>query len=470
MGFSATASAARRLAKKRWWRASPFVVPAMLAVGFALVLLRDLARVPYHPDESSQLYMSRDFDTLVLQRNPAALAWLPGEPVSPDARLRLLDAPLTRYLLGAGWWLAGYTSEDLNADWTWGAAWEENAAAIPRLDLLLAARRPLAVLGALAAVAAFAFGKRLGGLGVGVVAAFLLALDPLTLLHSRRAMAESALTVFSVLAVLGILYLTAFVDSLSSFSWKVAAGAVGVGVLAGLALSSKQTELVMIPVALLAVGWALGQRPWPVRTRLAALGTASAGIALAGGLTFLALNPVLYAHPLEAAREMMSLRAELATEQVRVNGESRPEEVLSSVPARLGAAVAQLYWQPPAVWDAPVYLDHLQPAAAAYFADPLMTLLRQPPLSLALLGLTAWGLGASARRIYRDRGGPATRPEQVLWLWAGVTLALLALVIPLNWQRYFLPLLPPSRLFAALGAAELARRLALVRLPHAATR
>ncbi len=34
-----------------------------------------LAAVPFHPDESTYIYMSRDFATLFLERSPAALVW-----------------------------------------------------------------------------------------------------------------------------------------------------------------------------------------------------------------------------------------------------------------------------------------------------------------------------------------------------------------------------------------------------------
>ena len=70
----------------------PLLLSAGLAIGFVALYLSRLAAVPFHPDESTQLYMSRDFDTLVLQRDPAALAWTPDQPLTPEARYRLLDA------------------------------------------------------------------------------------------------------------------------------------------------------------------------------------------------------------------------------------------------------------------------------------------------------------------------------------------------------------------------------------------
>ena len=423
-----------------------------LGGAFAFVYLSGLQATPFHPDESSQLFMSRDFDMLFLRREPAALAWQPDEPLTPDVRLRLLDAPITRYLAGLGWWARGFTAADLNVDWVWGATWEENQAAIPPADVLWAARAPTALLGALTAVLALWWGIRLGGWPTGLTAALLVGLDPLMLLHTRRAMAESALTFFSALAAVGSLALVDVCDRLDGFRWRAPLGGALVGALVGLALCSKQTEIVMLPVALLASGGALRQRLWPLRQRLIVLVLLSLGIGVGSGLTFWLLNPVLSQHPVSALREMLTLRSELVESQIQVNGERDPEVVLGTAPARLRAMVQQLYWQPPAVWDAPVYLEHLQPEAEAYFAEPLHLWLRRPPWPWLLMGLTALGLGVCVYHAARDRLSSPPRAEQVLLLWFGMTLVFLALVIPLNWQRYFLPLLVPSRLLAALGA------------------
>ncbi len=433
------------------------LLSAALACALLVLYLSDLDRVPFHPDESTQIYMSRDFDIAFLQHNPAALAWTPDQPLSPEARLRLLDAPLTKTLIGLGRWLRGFTLADSNVDWVWGATWADNRAAIPSHDLLMAARLPTAVLGALASVLVFWIGVQVSGIGAGLIAALLVGLDPLLLLHARRAMAESALTFFSVLAAFGILLLVRHCDSLKRFRLRtVALGAV-IGLLSGLAMDSKQTELVMLPIALAATALCLLQRQWTRRSQSVAL-TVLWFVIGAGWLVGVwLLNPVLYRDPISVTQTMLSLRADLAREQVAVNGAANPQSVLASVPARLGAAVAQLYWQPAAAWDVPVYLDQLQSAASAYFANPINSLVRQPFVGLLLVIFSGVGIGDSAMRVWRDRLGARTRTEQVLWLWSLVTLALLALTIPLNWQRYFMPLLAPSRLFAALGVFACAR-------------
>ncbi|MEP7200161.1 MAG: phospholipid carrier-dependent glycosyltransferase [Chloroflexota bacterium] len=432
-----------------------------LGSGAVTFYLRDLAAVPFHPDESVYIYMSRDFDTLVLQRDPLALAWQPREPLFPEARKRLLDAPLTRYLDGLGRWLGGYTVADLPTDWAWGAPWEANRSAIPSPALLLAARAPSAILGALTAVVLFWIGVQMRGIAVGLIAAGLYALDPLTLLHTQRAMAEGALMFFSTLTICATIVLAERCNALSQFNARVLTLGAVVGLLAGLAMNSKQSAIVMLPLALAVSAGVLWRRPWLRARRLAAIAALCGVIVLGWAATLWLLNPILYREPLAIAQAMVAMRVELTREQVAVNGASQPELILASAPARLAATVTELYWQLPAGWDVPVYLEQLKPPMDVYLSNPLHVWLREPLASITLLLLSAIGVVGSATRLARARLGATTRAEQVVWLWAALTLGLIALTVPLNWQRYFMPLLPASRLFVALGCValwQLARR------------
>ena len=54
--------------------------------------------VPFHPDESTYLYMSSDFE--VLFEKPASLAWNSAQENNPRQLYRLLNPPLTHYVLG----------------------------------------------------------------------------------------------------------------------------------------------------------------------------------------------------------------------------------------------------------------------------------------------------------------------------------------------------------------------------------
>jgi hypothetical protein len=64
----------------------PRLRPAALLIGWALLhafVVWGAPQVPFHPDESTYIYMNRDFDLLFRQGNPAAVTWqTPNEPAN----------------------------------------------------------------------------------------------------------------------------------------------------------------------------------------------------------------------------------------------------------------------------------------------------------------------------------------------------------------------------------------------------
>ncbi len=448
----------------------PWLIFAALAAGLLAFYLSGLAVVPFHPDESSQISMSGDFAKLVLQRDWAALAWTPSQPRTPEVQLRLLDAPMMRYFIGLSGWLHGFTTADLNTDWVWWLSWDENLAAghLPRPELLLASRVPAAVFTALAAALAFWIVQRLRGLGAGLAAALLLGLNPLVLLHGRRAMAEGGLLFFSLLALWGMTVLAQAAGEPRGTTPRLGLLALGVGGLIGLAVSSKQSALGLLPAAAVAVALPLLRPsfPGPLRLRVSLLGLACVALGLGCGLVFWALNPVLYRDPVGSGQAMIAARDDMLRQQTIAQTGYLPETVTPGLMSRLRAAALEVYFRPPAVWDVPVYLEHLTPQAEAYFAQPWLRLGTGPVWGVVLAALGAVGAASSARRLWRDRLGPATRAEQTLWWWALAALGMVLLITPFDWQRYFILLVTPACIFAALGLEALARpaaRLILVR-------
>jgi 4-amino-4-deoxy-L-arabinose transferase-like glycosyltransferase len=433
---------------------------AGLVVAFVPLYLGGRAEVPFHPDESTHLFMSRDFESLFLRRDLAALAWHPGEPLTPEARYRLLDAPLPRYLIGLARRLGGFSADELNGDWEWDQNWAANVRAghLPAPALLSTARIPAALLGGLTPALMFWIGAKVRGARTGLFAALLLGLSPLMLLHTRRAMAEAPMLFFTCLSVwAGLRYAQAW-DRLAQMDRPIFLGGTALGVIVGLAAASKHSAVVILPAVLLAAGLAIAQRPWPLARRMAALTGAWLAIGLSSGLTFLALNPVTYRAPVAVVAAMIRARADFVRAQVNYTAAVLPELTLTTIPERFRATLLELYLRPPAVWDAPVYLEELGPKAEAYWNRPLG---RPSPMVGALVaGFGAAGMGASLFHLFRNRFNAATRAEQAVWLWSAAALSSILLFAPLDWQRYFLPLLPPACLFAALGADALAAPLA----------
>ena len=81
---------------------------------YSLFLLWGVQKVPFHPDESSLLYQSRDLEAYL--HGPRALAWDASKLDDADQVYRLLNAPLTKYLLGLSRQLIGKGGDDLFND------------------------------------------------------------------------------------------------------------------------------------------------------------------------------------------------------------------------------------------------------------------------------------------------------------------------------------------------------------------
>jgi 4-amino-4-deoxy-L-arabinose transferase-like glycosyltransferase len=405
-------------------------------------------RVPFHPDESSYLYMSRDFDRL-LHEGPAAVTWQAAEQPADVLRYRLLDAPMTRYLVGLGRSLAGLPA--LPRDWNWSASWDDNArsGALPNPAQLANARLPAALLTALSLGLVYGIGDRLNGWAAGVLAALLFGLSGEALLHGRRGMAEGPLVFFGLLTIWVLLRRPKQQPELA-----------GVGV--ALAVASKLTGLALAPVAVLAL-WvapidrqAAGRRP-----RLQSLLWLTVSFAAA---LFL-LSPALWRAPVDGVRALARARQELLATQTAALRVATPGLVADSLGARAAGMLYQIYFAPLAFWDVPNYAAQTRAAELAYLAQPLHSGWPTPVFTTnlivggAIFGLTLAGIAFGALSLLRP--GPALEPEQryalyVIGAWTAATVIVL-LSLNIIWQRYYLPLVPIVCVWAAYGATRLAR-------------
>jgi len=150
-----------------------------------------IASTPFHPDESTQLFMSSDFKTLLTA--PTALAWDPVTDDSAAQRYRLIDAPLTRYLVGFGLMIVG--NNPPKSDWDWSADWQENQArgSLTDAGVLLGGRITLSLLFPMTLYFVYLVLTRFFGRSAGLFGMFLYGTNALVLLHTRRIMAEPAL-------------------------------------------------------------------------------------------------------------------------------------------------------------------------------------------------------------------------------------------------------------------------------------
>jgi hypothetical protein len=72
----------------------------LVLLGMSIFYFWGVFKVPFHPDESTHIFMSADFERMLT--NPTGMIWKMGDLVPDIVRYRMIDAPITRYLLGFG--------------------------------------------------------------------------------------------------------------------------------------------------------------------------------------------------------------------------------------------------------------------------------------------------------------------------------------------------------------------------------
>lgn len=385
---------------------------------------------PFHPDESTQLFMSKDFTTLLT--GPMSLAWDPGAENSDAHRYRLIDAPLTRYLVGFGLLLIGKSPPQ--NDWDWSADWQENRSegALPDDDVLMGGR---ITLGLLFPVTLYLLNLALTncfGRSAGLIGMLLFGMNALVLLHTRRVMAESALVAASALALVS-LYTS------PARPWLI-------GAAAALAFNAKHSAIALLPIGLIAAVWMFPDSRIGLRRKIR---NAIEYTAVFLTITLI-LNPVFWKDPAEAIQASLLERKDLLNRQVSETGQLAPGQILKSPGDRAAIFLAHLYITPPMVSEIGNYDQDLESVITAYENNPTNSLFRGYLWGGMLLGATLLGLVAG---IYSINGpNPRLRRFMVLLLLYSLSqVVFVMLFVPLPWQRYSMPLVPLTTFWAAVG-------------------
>lgn len=416
----------------------------------AVYVVAGYRSVPFHGDESTLIAMSRDYHTLVRQRDFAAVRYDPA-PSDPAAQeLRILNGTVGKMAMGLAWDLAGFDVSDLNAPWVWDWTLDQNRALghVPGERLLHVARLSSALLAALSVAFVFGIARIVSGSRAAAWAASLLyALDPAVLLNGRRAMMEGSLFAFGTLAVLAAVWL-AREQARGAPARRLWLAATALGLSGGLAIASKHPGA----IAVMAVFVALALEPsirGTTRPRLPdghlpRLAWASVLVLL----VFLLLNPAWWSDPLDMPPRVVEARQNLM--RIQMGGAPAPDAV-----TRVEWLLDRVFFSAPQYyenegWGAfPGVADEI----AAYGGSWLSGRGTGPVWDVLLPVLFALGVAALLRRW---REGPVW---VALWWVALTALALLA-TNTLNWQRYYLPLMPAVAVFAGCGVGWLVDRAA----------
>jgi hypothetical protein len=386
-----------------------------------IFLIQGIDTIPFHPDESTYLYMSGDMD--IYLSNPLKLSFNLQNLDDPRQRYRLIDPPMSRYVLGLSRVLT--RTPPLINDWQWSKTWEENLSnqALPSEALLHTGRIALTFFLLMSIILLYFIGLYLNGRTVGLAAAVLLGLNALALIHGRRAMAEGVL-------IFGItLFLFSLIHS-SKHPWLAGLGMA-------IAFNAKHSSLLLLPVGLIAVCW-LQANTGQFRTRIITNISIYLGTFI---LITLAMNPVFWNQPFTAIKTALDERQELLIRQVSDTLDEMPEKVLDDQGKRVVALLANLYILSPSVADVGNYLDYTAEREERYFSYFGHNLFRGFISGGLMLVLTIYGMITAGLHLSTQSSEIKRITILILLATFFQTLGLL-IFIPLPTQRYVIPLVP----------------------------
>ncbi len=415
----------------------------------AAYIVAGAAIVPFHGDESTQLFMGRDFFYLFHDGDLSKIlydgAWSSRED---EQHLRLINGTASKTIYG---WLAasaGMSRDELNGQWDWQLDYAANRdlGNLPEAQLLQQARLASSAQLALAGALLFALVRMTIGRPEAYVASALFALHPAILLNGRRAMMEGSHLLGMMLVLLAGAWL------LQGHSWWKF---VLLGVVSGFAVASKHPNAFVVALAFLACAslwlYQTAQVQEQARRKQA---QPLFGLLAAGGLTlciFYLLSPAWWQGPLDSAAEVLRLRFDLLKEQVALyGGYDLPAERIAGFLDHAFFDGSQYYEV--AQWAG---FDAIRAEISAYESSGFAGLAIDGKLGgLAMLTLTLWGI------VYLARAPQVVRKYRWLLLVWGSGIVLITLVLtPLPWQRYYLPALPFTLLAAACAFLRLLRLL-----------
>jgi len=413
-----------------------FFVP-ILFVAYIVWIALDVESVPFHPDESSLLYQSRDFESVLTE--PLSLAWDSSNPDDYDQTYRALNAPLTKYILGMGRRLAGYNADTVSTDWDWSKTWQENEAtgALPADALLTASRLSVTLLLPFSLLLMYRIGVALRSRTMGYAAVFLFTTNALILLHNRRAMAEGVLTFGVCMAILGML-------EADRKPWLAGLGAA-------LATLAKYSCAPLLLINFLACIW-IPSHESPNRSRILRNILIYTTVV---AITIFILSPIAWTDPIQAFTQIWNARQAFVERQVNTLRALQPAQVLDSFPMRTAVMLRHLYLSPLQFEEVGNYQTQIAPMIKVYMANPLHNLFRKPLGAGVFLFLTLLGMVMGLRYLTLARDRQGKRKRALLLLATTLQLVSLLIAIPLPYQRYWIPIVPFICLWAAYSIEEL---------------
>ncbi|MBW6471852.1 MAG: phospholipid carrier-dependent glycosyltransferase [Anaerolineaceae bacterium] len=404
-----------------------YLIAGIFSILWMFFYFNDLLNVPLHPDESTQIFMSKDVELII--NNTSDLYFQKDTQNSIEQNYRLLDAPLPKYFIGL--FRIIFKLEAIPFDWDWSKSWTDNQIAIPGNQLLLISRLSAAIFFPLSIVLFALILKEVFKSDNLLIflSLMLFAFNSLLLLHTRRAMAESSMIFFLLLSLLTLCKIPKKWFFLSS-------------VPIAFAINAKQILIFLILLAIILLFFYFKKHLKNLVVQITLF------FVLLVGILFI-LNPIAWKQPVQVAKHMFNQRMELSQNQAEAIESVSPEFLTNSAPKRIIAFIAQLFILQPSPQEVSNYQEYLNKSIVDYFKNPLHRgLIRNLFGGAIYLVLFLFGLYKSISSL--------PIKFKLIFLSGFILFSLeILLTLAIPFQRYYLPAIPFTIIFAMIGLEQI---------------
>ena len=390
--------------------------------------LRRLESQTFHGDENYWLKSSKYFKLFFIDRDFSNKEW--------TERMAYEEPPVGGYIIGLALSVFGYGDKiqalgDMNR-WVFLEDYDWNVAqgALPPEEILYVARLAIAILGSLTCLMIYWIGKSIFGVRAGLIAALLLAYNPLMLSYGRRAMTDVPLLFFlTANVVLMIFFYQSLLKKkiLQTFVFSALTG-VNIALAAGTKLSGVLAAIIFVSFCMLIVFIKAGQPKLQqdiIRSskeiKITLISLLIAGVIAI--FVFVVINPYLYHQPLKGMIYLVKYRIQLLQEQ----------------PGLYGIALTSLSQKFSFVMRIPL-LPGNQVILGNIFKSPVAICLFLLASAMLLYGEVKYIL-----KNYR------ASLRSIIFIWIAVTFFGIIVWIPIDWDRYCLPLVPCVAMMIGYG-------------------
>jgi len=381
----------------------------------AAVYFSGINSVPFHPDESQWIATSDVFEKYVSGQF--------SSPVWNQSYWTLTQPPMTRFVIGIGRRLGGFTPQELNPHWQFELDEETNIAngAMPSESLLWWSRFPMVTVSIFSILIGWALVNKSFGRFAGVIWISLCVINSYFLTTLRRAMGEAPLLFWVVLSVYASYQILqqANTDERSLIKPTIWIGIFGI--IAGLAGTAKLNGLSVLAAGAVIVVIVAIQQKQTLYKKLVFIGCAGMTMLLLAGCSFVGSNPFLWRNPIGRTQQMLDHRlAEMEKQQTQF-----VEYQIDSASKRMRVVPKEIF----------------QTNAALNRKGML-------PFNIALFVI---GLFRAVLIIYKGLMRKLPDSAMLAILLVGFSVSLPTLFTPLNWGRYYLLPVYFSTVFIVVG-------------------